>query len=125
MMLHQRRLVSLSKNILKGCHRCSSTIVVKSSHENISSEKSTEKRFVPMTRKTLIRKITENTHLVAPADQEEFVDFVKGLESSVSHDFNTTLRELKVNIYTYILYFLLIVLVLLKLNYEVFKILNT
>ena len=99
MLLHQRRLVSLSKNILKGCHRCLSTILVKSSHENTNNEKPIEKRFVPMTRKTLIRKITENTHLVAPADQDQFVNFVKGLEASVSHEFNETLRELKVNIH--------------------------
>ena len=104
MILQQRRLIFFSKNLFQACRYSSSTNLVHASHENNNNGKPVENRFVPMTRKTLIRKITDNTHLVAPADQEDFVNFVKGLEASISHEFNQTLRELKVIEISFVLF---------------------
>lgn len=57
---------------------------------------SVKKHFIPVTRKTLIRKLMENEHLVSKNEHEKFFDFSVSLESSISREFHSILMELKV-----------------------------
>ena len=92
-----RQLLIVSKRLLtpstqlQTCRACATNFVQSSHEDNKQLD-----RFIPMTRRTLLRKLTENTHLVAPVEKDDFMEFVKGLESSISHQFHDNLRELKV-----------------------------
>ena len=91
-----RQLFCVSKRVLAPpqlqtlCRACSTNLV------QTSLEDKQMERFIPMTRRTLLRKLTENTHLVAPAEKDQYMEFVKGLESSISQQFHESLTELKV-----------------------------
>jgi len=43
----------------------------------------------------------DNTRLVGRHEHEQFLDFVNGLEASISKEFNGVLRELKVINFTF------------------------
>lgn len=95
--------------------RCSRYLFIKTTQQNTAcrclsnnalvhvsyDDKPIEKRFIPMTRRTLIRKVMDNTRLVGRHEHEQFLDFVNGLEASISKEFNGVLRELKVINFTF------------------------
>ena len=89
-LLMQTMLRQQQKHVI--CRCLSSNALTHISYD----EKTMDKRFIPMTRRTLIRKVMESSHLVGRHDHDQFVDFVNGLEASISKEFNGVLRELKV-----------------------------
>ena len=56
-----------------------------------------EHKFIPMTRRTLIRKLMEHSHLIGKEEYEKYLNFTVGLERSLSRKFHGVLSELKVN----------------------------
>jgi len=85
-----RRLVHNSASL--------SSLVTDSKDESIPKierEFFIEKKFIPMTRRTLIRKITQLNHLVKENEKEQFIDFTQSLEHSLSRSYQGVAKELK------------------------------
>ena len=60
------------------------------------AEPSLRHRFVPMTRRTLVRKLIEDGNLIGINEQLIFHDFCAGLDTTISRGFHGVLGELKV-----------------------------
>ena len=54
------------------------------------------RKFVPMTRKALIRRIVEDNKLVNPTDRHYFQGLAEVLDKSIAGSFHAALGELKV-----------------------------
>ena len=54
------------------------------------------RKFIPITRKTLIRKLLLQTHLVPENEKQSFLQFTDGLERALSRSFQGVGTELKV-----------------------------
>ena len=54
------------------------------------------RKFIPITRKTLIRKLLLQTHLVPENEKQRFLQFTDGLERTLSRSFQGVGTELKV-----------------------------
>ena len=54
------------------------------------------RRFLPMTRRTLCRKLLEDENLYAKEEHLKFQDLAVGLDSAISRGFHGTLGEMKV-----------------------------
>lgn len=60
-----------------------------------SSETFTNRKFIPITRRTLIRKVGAQSYLVHEDEKEKFDKLVAGLESALSQNFHGVLSDLK------------------------------
>ena len=60
------------------------------------AETAPPRRFLPMTRRTLCRKLLEDGSLYAKDEHIKFQDLATGLDSAISRGFHGTLGEMKV-----------------------------
>ncbi len=54
-------------------------------------------RFIPMTRRTLCRKLLEDSNLYATSEHLKFQDFIVGIDTAISRGFHGTLGDIKVS----------------------------
>ncbi len=63
-----------------------------------NGEHSLGRRFIPMTRRTLCRKLLEDSNLYASSDHLKFQDLIVGIDTAISRGFHGILGDIKVQI---------------------------